>query len=110
MTVGVLLVDRLELTEELFLALRQAHGGLDDDVAEEVAVARAADALDALAAQAERLPALGLGGTLMVATPSSVGISISPPRAAVAKPTGISQCRSSWSRWKIACGLRWSWT
>jgi hypothetical protein len=45
-------------------------------------------------------------GTLMRALPSRVGISISPPSAAVVKDTGISQCRSSWSRWNTGCGLR----
>src|SRR3989338_6390212 len=44
-------------------------------------------------------------GILIVATPSSVGISIEPPSAAVLKLIGISQCRSLWSRWKTACGL-----
>jgi hypothetical protein len=37
---------------------------------------------------------------LIFAEPSSVGISISPPSAAVVKLIGISQCRSLWSRWK----------
>ena len=41
----------------------------------------------------------------MFAWPSSVGISISPPSAAVAKLIGISQCRSLPSRWNTACGF-----
>src|SRR5512141_602446 len=44
-------------------------------------------------------------GTLTLAEPSSVGISISPPSAACVKLMGISQCRSSPSRWKTGCAF-----
>src|SRR5450759_1120184 len=51
------------------------------------------------------LPLWVSAGILIEATPSSVGISIEPPSAAVLKLIGISQCRSLWSRWNTACGL-----
>src|SRR3954471_18356545 len=55
----VLLADRLELAQQLALALGQADRGLHHHVAEEIAGCLAAHALDALRFQAERLSALG---------------------------------------------------
>src|SRR5258706_1597723 len=61
-TGAVLLAEGLELAQQLALALGEAHGGLDHDVAEEVARRLAAHALDPLFLQPEGLAALGLGG------------------------------------------------
>src|SRR5258706_1988376 len=61
-TGAVLLAEGLELAQQLALALGEAHGGLDHDVAEEVARRLAAHALDPLCLQPEGLAALGLGG------------------------------------------------
>src|SRR6266850_7612109 len=57
---AVLLADRLELAQQLALALGEADGGFHYHVAEEVAGRLAAHALDALCLQAERLAALRL--------------------------------------------------
>ena len=46
-------------------------------------------------------------GIFILAEPSKVGTSISPPKAAVLKLIGISQCKLPPSRWKMACSLRW---
>src|SRR5260221_2723783 len=59
---AVLLAKRLELAQELALARGELYRRLDHHVAEEVARHLAAHALDALAAHAERLARLRLGG------------------------------------------------
>src|SRR4051812_24403857 len=58
----VLLADRLELAQQLALALGQADRRLHHHVAEEVAGRLAAHAFDALRLEAEGLSALRLGG------------------------------------------------
>ena len=77
----------VELAQQLLLTFGQLDRRLDDHVAKKIARCVAAYIADALATQAE--------------------ISISPPSAAVVKLTGISQCRSSPSRWKTGCDLMW---
>jgi hypothetical protein len=69
-----------EFAQQFLLALGQVDRGFDHHVAHQVAVRVTADALDAFAAQAEDLPDWVSAGILMAAAPSSVGISISPPR------------------------------
>src|SRR5438445_261357 len=59
--VAVAAVDVLELAQQLALALGELYGGLDHHLAEQFAGIARAHALDALAAQAEDLPALGPG-------------------------------------------------
>src|SRR6266513_6466055 len=49
-------------------------------------------------------------GTLTRALPSSVGTSISPPKAATENGIGTSQYKSSASRWKMLCSLMWTTT
>src|SRR5688572_4868664 len=60
-TRAVLRADRVELPQELTLALGQADRGLDHHVAEELAGLLAAHALDALALEAEGFSRLRLG-------------------------------------------------
>src|SRR5690348_8889696 len=61
---AVLLVDLLQLAQDVLLAVGEAHRRLHHHLAEEVAGVGRAHALDALAAQAEHLAALGLGRNL----------------------------------------------
>src|SRR5687768_12671599 len=56
----VLAADRLEFLQELFLARGEADRRLHDHVTQQIAMGRGAHPLDAFAAQAEDLAALGL--------------------------------------------------
>src|SRR5262245_16794189 len=62
--VPVLLADRVELAQQLALPVGEVHRRLDHHMAQQVAGIAAANALDALAAQAKDLARLGLGGHL----------------------------------------------
>ena len=90
----LLVFDLGEFAEQLFLAGREVPGGLDDDLDELVAAAPAADVGHARALDPEDLAALGPSGTCSRSGPSSVGTSISAPRAAWAKLIGTWQNRS----------------
>ena len=59
MPFGVALARFVEFAEQFFLAIGQIDRRFDDDMAEQVAMAVAADALDALAAQSEDPAGLG---------------------------------------------------
>src|SRR5688572_26990752 len=61
---AVALVDVLQLAQQVLLAVGEAHRGLHHHGAQQVAGVGGTHALDALAAQAERLAALGLGRDL----------------------------------------------
>ena len=110
MLAGVFAADFFEFLEQLLLTVGQADRSFDHDVAHEVAVGVAAHPLDALARRRKTRPDWVSAGILILAAPSRGGISISPPRAAVVKEIGISQCGSLWSRWKTVCCFMWIWT
>ena len=99
----MLVFDLGELAEQLFLAGRQVPRGLDDDLDELVAAAPAADVGHAAALDPEDVAALGPRGTSRRSGPSSVGTSISAPRAAWAKLIGTWQNRSLRLRSKNGC-------
>jgi hypothetical protein len=76
--------------EQLFLARGEIDRSLHHDVAHQIAILASSAPLDAFAAQPKDLPGLSLRRDLDLADPSSVGISISPPSAAVEMLIGIS--------------------
>jgi hypothetical protein len=90
----VLEIDGLEFLQKLALTRREIDRVSTTTWHKRSPCAYGADAFDAFAAQAENFPALGSEGILILAEPSSVGISMSPPSAAVVNDIGISQCRS----------------
>ena len=101
--------DFIELAQDFLLPRGQADRRLHHYLAQQIALHMAAHAANPLATQAEDLARLGFVRNLDLATPSSVGISISPPSAAVAKLIGISHSRSLPSRANTECGLMCAW-
>jgi hypothetical protein len=101
------LLERLvQLAQQLALVLGQLDGCLQRHVAVQVTRIAGAQALDALAAQAEGLAVLGALGQLDLGLAASAWAPRSlPPSAAVVMPTGTVQCRSSPSRSKMSCCL-----